>query len=38
MRQNHLLGQGELLESGGVEDLLDLCVDLSVLSLTSIEF
>lgn len=25
VRQNHLFGQGELLESGGVKDLLNLC-------------
>jgi hypothetical protein len=31
VRQNHLFGQGELLESGGIEDLLDLCIGLSVL-------
>jgi hypothetical protein len=31
VRQNHLFDQGELLESGGIEDLLDLCIVMSVL-------
>lgn len=32
VREDNLFGQGELLESGGIKDLLDLCVDWSVVS------